>query len=388
MKKIIRQHDEKDCGPACLAMIASSFNINIPLIKCRELLKTDNNGTSAYAMVKGANKLGLNAEVYDSNVEELEKAVKSGEVHFPFVAHTISKDSFLHYVVIFMIDNNNVVIGDPAQGLIKIKKNHFYEMWTGIIIDYSKGEDYKEIKIEKKANNIIINFLLSQKFKIIFLGIVSFFITLIGLVNIIFIQNIIDYINSPENNGGILHEGHHHTFVSDSGDVSWLNSLLLNFENLTHNYINIVIIVVIAFIIQLILKLIRGGIIANFIQKFDLQLVQFTYAKSLKLPLDYYESRRTGEIITRFADTAKIRESITKIILSIMNDSVLVLMFGSVLYFLNKVYFVGTFVILLIYVIFIIIEKEPLKRTNSKILQNNEKSVSYITNTFSTISTV
>ena len=388
MRKIVRQHDEKDCGPACLAMIASTFKIDIPLIKCRELLKTDNNGTSAYAMVKGANELGLDAEVYDANIEELEKAISDGEIHCPFVAHILSEEGFLHYVVVFKINKKNVVFGDPARGLVKIKKDKLYEMWTGIIIDYNRNEHFKEFKVKKESTTIIKKFLISQKFIIAFLGIISFFITLIGLINIFFVQQLIDHVNHAEINDSVIQEAHHHTFISDSGKELWINSILSKIEELTHNHINIVIIVLVAFTLQLTLKIIRGRQIAKFTQLFDLQLVQDTYNKSLKLPLEYFETRRTGEIITRFADTAKIRESITKIILTLMNDSVLVLLFGIVLFSINKVYFIGTFSILLSYVLAIILEKEPLKRVNNEILQNNEKSISYITNTFSTISTV
>ena len=56
MKNIVIQHDEKDCGPACLCMIAKNFGIKIPLIKCREILRTDNNGTSLYAMIERCKK--------------------------------------------------------------------------------------------------------------------------------------------------------------------------------------------------------------------------------------------------------------------------------------------------------------------------------------------
>lgn len=388
MRRIIRQHDEKDCGPACLAMIASAFEIEIPLIKCRESLKTDNNGTSVYAMVKGANQIGLEAMAYECTTGELENGITDGFIKFPFVAHTISDNEYLHYVVIYKISNNSVIIGDPAQGLIKNDKCRFYEMWTGIIINYSRKENSEKIKTEEDTNVIIKTILLQQKSKIVLIGIISFFITLIGLVNILFIQYLIDYVNNIEKSSDVSYEGHHHIFISDSGDITWINDVILNIEHILNDYVNIIIIFVMVCIIQLILKIKRGRTIAQFVQQFDLGLVQNTYNKCMKLPLDYYENRRTGEIITRFADTSRIREAITKIMMTILNDSVLVLMFGYVLFLINKVYFAGVIIILLIYAVVVMLEKEPLKKVNSEILQKNEKVVSYITNTFSTILTV
>lgn len=385
MKNIVIQHDEKDCGPACLCMIAKNFGIKIPLIKCREILRTDNNGTSLYAMIEGAKKIGLDATAYRCTVKEIEEAVNNKEVHLPIVAHIVSDSGYLHYVVVYGIRKTSVVIGDPAKGLVKIKKCQFYKKWTGIMIDYKKSIDYQYDKVDYVAKNAIQSILKKEKINIFFIGLISLSISIIGLANIFLVQYFIDYVNNIVNGG---RNEHQHILVENEGGTSWIVSFVVEVEHFMSDYYNIVILVVIVYLLQFVFKILRGKKLSSFVQKFDIQLVMETYRKAIGLPLGYYECRRTGEIISRFADTSKIRETTTKILMTLLNDSVIVSLFGLTLFFINKQIFLGIICIIFIYVTFIFLEKKPLKKINNEILKNNEGVISYITNTFSSISTI
>ena len=49
----------RDCGAACLAMVAKHYGMSLPITKCRELTKTDKIGTNLYGLVDGAEKIGF-----------------------------------------------------------------------------------------------------------------------------------------------------------------------------------------------------------------------------------------------------------------------------------------------------------------------------------------
>lgn len=353
MKNIVIQHDEKDCGPACLCMIAK--------------------------------KIGLDATAYRCTVKEIEEAVNNKEVHLPIVAHIVSDSGYLHYVVVYGIRKTSVVIGDPAKGLVKIKKCQFYKKWTGIMIDYKKSIDYQYDKVDYVAKNAIQSILKKEKINIFFIGLISLSISIIGLANIFLVQYFIDYVNNIVNGG---RNEHQHILVENEGGTSWIVSFVVEVEHFMSDYYNIVILVVIVYLLQFVFKILRGKKLSSFVQKFDIQLVMETYRKAIGLPLGYYECRRTGEIISRFADTSKIRETTTKILMTLLNDSVIVSLFGLTLFFINKQIFLGIICIIFIYVTFIFLEKKPLKKINNEILKNNEGVISYITNTFSSISTI
>ena len=85
MKKetLIKQHDIKDCGAACLASVSAHYGLKIPIAKIRQICHTDKRGTNVLGMVQGLEALGFNA-----------KGVKMLDEKFLFLSlHTLLKKS-------------------------------------------------------------------------------------------------------------------------------------------------------------------------------------------------------------------------------------------------------------------------------------------------------
>ena len=89
---IIKQHDQKDCGAACLSMIASFYGLKLPLVKCRELIKVDTDGANLFALIQGASKIGLSAEdkadFVPAYIEEGQQYLEEGTYSLPFSKST------------------------------------------------------------------------------------------------------------------------------------------------------------------------------------------------------------------------------------------------------------------------------------------------------------
>lgn len=80
--KLIRQFDETDCGPTCLAMISRYYGKNVSVTKIRELAKTDKFGTSIFGLIQAGKELGLLVEAYElDEIKELEV------FNHPIIAH-------------------------------------------------------------------------------------------------------------------------------------------------------------------------------------------------------------------------------------------------------------------------------------------------------------
>ena len=75
--KLIRQHDERDCGAACLSMIASFYGLYLPITKCRKLTRTDFNGTNLYGLVDGAEQIGLSGNALEGTPDDLMREISS-----------------------------------------------------------------------------------------------------------------------------------------------------------------------------------------------------------------------------------------------------------------------------------------------------------------------
>ena len=108
--KYILQHDMRDCGATCLAMVTDYYGLKLSIAQCRELTKTDRNGTTIYGIVDGASRVGLKAEALTGDAEELLECIHNGQIEYPFIAHVITEDNMLHFVVILDLKNEQFII--------------------------------------------------------------------------------------------------------------------------------------------------------------------------------------------------------------------------------------------------------------------------------------
>jgi ATP-binding cassette subfamily B protein len=89
----IKQHDIKDCGPACLATVCKQYGLKVPISKIREVAGTDKQGTNLYGLIKAAEQLGFTAKGVRGNQESLFQPFP-----LPAIAHVIVNQSLLHNV--------------------------------------------------------------------------------------------------------------------------------------------------------------------------------------------------------------------------------------------------------------------------------------------------
>ena len=135
MKTFI-QHDLRDCGAACLSMIAAHYGLNHPISKYRELTKTDQNGANLYGLCDAAERIGLKAEALSGTLEELLSGIQKSEIIFPFIAHIINEEGMQHFVVVFNKKNGKLVVEDvkgykkgPAYNVFSIKRKLMLQVY-------------------------------------------------------------------------------------------------------------------------------------------------------------------------------------------------------------------------------------------------------------------
>ncbi|MFQ5638465.1 MAG: cysteine peptidase family C39 domain-containing protein [bacterium] len=120
---VVRQYDQIDCGPAALLSILKFWGGDSSLVHVRELTKTDAQGSNMLGLVNAAKELGFAATGATSEYEDLMKE------RMPCIAHVVREDNLQHFVVIYKIDSEKVLIGDPGKGRYKLPKDRFLEIW-------------------------------------------------------------------------------------------------------------------------------------------------------------------------------------------------------------------------------------------------------------------
>ncbi|MFD2387692.1 cysteine peptidase family C39 domain-containing protein [Enterococcus rivorum] len=113
--KLVKQHDEKDCGVACLSMILNTYDTRLPISKLRLMSGTNNKGTSAFGLVQALETLKFETEVFQTD----DSIWKEENLPFPFIAHVIIDGAFLHYVVVYGMKKGRLLLADPARGKLE-----------------------------------------------------------------------------------------------------------------------------------------------------------------------------------------------------------------------------------------------------------------------------
>ena len=186
----IKQHDESDCGAACLAIVAKHYGLKMHISKIREIAGTDKRGTNAYGLVKAAEELGFTAKGVKAKPEHLKK-----ELPFPAIAHVI-KDNLLHYVVIHEVKDNEIVVADPAEGIVYYAPEEFYEIWSGVLILMTPTEKFEKGDETTGLFSRFLGLILPHKRLLVEIFLASILYTLMGLAGAFYFKYLIDTVLS------------------------------------------------------------------------------------------------------------------------------------------------------------------------------------------------
>jgi ABC-type bacteriocin/lantibiotic exporter with double-glycine peptidase domain len=351
MAKItIKQHDITDCGAACLASISSHFNLQIPIARIRQYAGTDKKGTNVLGLIEAAEKLGFEAKGVRGELDSLFKIPK------PAIAHIIVKEQLHHYVVIYEVTKEYIKIMDPGDGKIH-KRTHeeFLKEWTGVLVLLLPKDGFV-IGNEKVSVLKRFWFLLKpHKFVLLqaFIGAVIY--TLLGFSTSIYIQKITDYVLV----GG--------------------NTKLLNLLS---------VIMLVLLVLQIIIGVFKNIFLIKSGQQIDARLILGYYKHLLKLPQQFFDTMRVGEIISRINDAVKIRTFINDVSLSLtVNILILFFSFGIMFLYYWKLALIMLLVIPLYLIVYVIINKLN-KKTERKIMESSAELESQLVESLNAVGTI
>ena len=352
MKKnlIIKQDGYKECGAACLLSIIRYYKGNIPINKLIELTCTNKEGTTFYNIKDTAEKIGLEAEGFKITNKDFSSLKK---IKLPSICQIIN-NNYTHFIVIYEIKKESVVIMDPAIGMKEEKINEFINKWTGYVLIFSKKNEIPNINEEKYLNKIIKETIMKNKSIVLNIIIISIIYTIFSCIYTMYFQIIID------------------------------NTLY----NLSNKLQLITIIFGIILLIKIITNYTRNILLIYLNQKLDCTIFIKSFEKVLLLPYSYYKNKTTGEIISRINDLAYVKNMLSRIILTVFLDFILSIICGILLLYINIKMFLVLLITILIYIVIFYIFKPILKNYTNINQENsaliNSKMIEYI-NGFETI---
>lgn len=332
----------KDCGVASLKMIIKYYGGDYPIENLRILTNTSKSGTSAYDLIEGAKKIGLDSAGYEVKLEDIDPKI------LPVIAYTVIDKIYQHYVVIYEINykKQELTIGDPATKLKKIKIEDFKKIYQNIIISFSPLKNLPIIKEEQVIKNQIKLILSNNKKTIFSILILSIIITLLTTIITLSIKMLLDNINV------------------------------------------IIYPIILVAITKYILELINNKSILKLQFKISQSLSQKIFEQIIFLPYQYYRNRTTGEMLSKITNIEKVSDFIINTFSNLIINLLIIIFSFLLMYIINiKMLFV-----ILILTFFIcmtsLIYKE--KRTSFLTQAISNKSIidSYLYETISGFETV
>jgi ATP-binding cassette subfamily B protein len=303
-----QQIDETDCGPACIVMAASHYHAYITPGRARDLCKTDFMGTNLAGMTRAFNQLGFQASAMRGTVSD---DTLNAKLLFPFIAHVkVSREDklFDHYAVIKKIDTQWVTLWDPdpLKGKCRISREDFLKIWTGYVLFLSPGAGYTPRRERRGAFFKFFPLLLPHKKELIITCLSSALLIVFGIFISYYYKYIVDEV--------IIAKA---AFTLTAFSIG---SLFIS-------------------LFQSIVEALRSILINYVAHKAGLQL-SFSYIiHILKLPLSFFDTRKTGEIVSRLTDISIIRRALSGTLLSLILDCVLIVIIGPVLFKVNGLLF-------------------------------------------------
>ncbi|WP_166386927.1 peptidase domain-containing ABC transporter [Polaribacter sp. 11A2H] len=276
-KYVVLQHDQKDCGCACLKMALRYYGGDANLEYLKEISGTNSEGTSLLGLIQASEKVGLLSEAYQASIEDIKK------IKEPFFLH-VELNGFLHYLICFDYhEKKGFTVVDPGIGLVTYSEEDLLEIWKdGYILIVKKEKGGVSLKTSGKGYlNWVLNMMkkdASYYISAVFLGIV---IALLNMTTLVFTEKLIDVVLPSR-------------------------SLSLLFKTLAIWFVLL--------LITIVLNYVRSIVLIQQAYNFNVRVFRFFFKRLLKMPKVFFDSKRQGDMIARMNDTERIQQNIKTII--------------------------------------------------------------------------
>lgn len=310
-----KQYDGKDCGPTCLKIICKYYGKKIPVEYIRKLSETTREGSSLLGLLKAAKKLGINANGIKTNLETL-----SNEIKLPCIIHWNNT----HFVVIYKIEKIRneylIYVSDPSHGLLKYKEKEFLKSWInsydqinnnlGVVLTLEPTDEFYKQNIPEVNTSsffMLYNYLFKHKGLLLHIILGLIIGNLVSLIFPLLTKNIVD--------------------------------IGINDSNLNFVYL-LLLAQFMIFIGNTVAEVIRNWLVLHLSAKINLSIISDFLIKLMKLPISFFDTRLTGDILQRINDHRRIEQFLTNSSLNTIFSLFNLIVYGIILLVYNYQLFI------------------------------------------------
>ena len=302
------QMDAKDCGPACIKMIAKYYGKYYSLQYLRDLCGITREGVSFLDISYAAEKIGLRTVAVKATMENL-----TNRIPLPCIIHWDQQ----HFIVVYKTKKGKIYVSDPAKGLLSYPEEDFKDRW------YKEGEEFGMLMVLEPMANFkqIEAHERIERFKS-FENLLNYFTPYKKAFGILFaimliatgLQAVLPFISKSVIDIGIYTQ-----------DISFIYMMLIG---------NIVLLLSIT-----LSNVLRDWVLLHVSTRVNISLISDYLIKLMKLPVTFFENKLVGDILQRAGDHERIRSFVMNNSLGMFFSIITFVVFGIILLIYNPMIF-------------------------------------------------
>jgi ATP-binding cassette, subfamily B, bacterial len=297
-----RQMDAMDCGPACLQMIAKYFAKSISLENLRQRCALNRQGVSLLGISRAAEELGFRTLPTKATLKQLVE-----DAPLPCIAHWQQQ----HFIVVYRATPRKIYVADPAKGRLVYTAEEFQRQWCsvtgtndafGVLLLLEPTARLLELADDLDGRQGALRLL--RPYGRRYVGLIGQ--VLLGMLVVTILQLVFPFLTQA---------------VVDHG---------INDHDL--GFIYVVLIAQLAlFFSRTAVEFIRNRILFHVGARLSVGVISDFIFKLMHLPLSFFESRMTGDVLQRVQDHYRLQYYLTSATLSVVFSSVTFCAFMAVL---------------------------------------------------------
>jgi ATP-binding cassette, subfamily B, bacterial CvaB/MchF/RaxB len=279
--RLVLQTESSECGLACLAMVSAHHGRRVELRELRQRFRLSLKGTALPDLMHTARRLGFQARPLRLSLEELPRLKAPALLHW----------DLNHFVVLARAGRSRVTIFDPALGKRSLRVPEASSHFTGIALELTPAAEFKPCKAAPAISIRQLTGRVTGLWRALSLILLlSLALQVFVVLGPFFLQWVVDQ-------------------VLVSADRDLLTVLAAGFG--------------LVLLLQVGVNLLRGWAVVFLSARLGLQWMGNVFAHLLKLPLDFFEKRHLGDVVSRMGSVRTIQRTLTTSFVEALVDGVM-----------------------------------------------------------------
>lgn len=302
------QMDAKDCGPACLKIIAKHYGKYYSLQYLRDKCGITRAGVSFLDISYAAKQIGLRTISVKATLNDLISIVV-----LPCIIYW-NQD---HFIVVYKVTSHKIYVSDPAKGLLSHSHAEFIERWykeneeNGVVLALEPMANFMQLEVREKKERYktfenLMGYFLPYKQAFYILFFIMFIATLL--------QALLPFISKAVIDTGI-----------QTRDITFIYMILIG---------NAILLLSIT-----LSNILREWVLLHVTARVNISLLSDYLIKLMKLPVSFFENKLVGDILQRASDHERIRNFIMTNSLGTLFSMITFIIFSIILLVYHKIIF-------------------------------------------------